>query len=86
MENYYPLWKAELIHSVITPMVLCWLLVYQMPVDTLIKIDGLCADFFGAGKTYKVAWSKLCRPKTKGGIGFKNFVNLRTTACLKLIW
>lgn len=37
---------AELIHTVITPMVLYWLLVYHMPAGTLIKIDDLCADFF----------------------------------------
>lgn len=37
---------AELIHTVITPMVLYWLLVYHMPTAILLKLDSLCPDFF----------------------------------------
>lgn len=59
--------REELIHTVINPMVLYWLLIYHMPMATLIKIDSLCANFFWAGKNKQIAWIRLCRSKNEGG-------------------
>lgn len=78
--------RAELFHTVINLIVLHWLLVYNMPTSTIIKLDRLCANFFWAGKHHKISWSKPRRAKKENGIGLKSFNELKTTACLKLIW
>lgn len=78
--------RAELIHIVITPIVLYQLLIYHFPIATLIKLDNICADFFQAEKRHKISWTNLCRPKYKGGIGLKKFQERKTVGCLKLIW
>ena len=48
--------RAEFVHTVITPIVLYWLLVHDMPTATLIKIGNVCDDFFWESRKYKIAW------------------------------
>lgn len=38
--------RAELIQSAITPIILHWLLIYQLPSSVLQKLENMCADFF----------------------------------------
>lgn len=45
--------REELIHGVITPMVLYWLLTYELLEQTIDKINKFCLDFFLAGKKRK---------------------------------
>lgn len=77
--------RTELIQTVIISMLLYWMMIYHMPMATFLKIDSLCGEFLWVGKSYKISWTKLCRPKKEGGIGLKNILDLRTTSCLKLI-
>lgn len=35
------------------------LMMYHVPMATLVKIDSICADFFWVGKIYKIVWTKL---------------------------
>lgn len=78
--------KIELIHTVITPMVLYWMLTYQMPSATIDKINRMCANFVWSGKVHKISWNKLCRPKEEGGVGLRNFTDIKKAAALKLLW
>lgn len=68
--------RVESIQTVITPMVLYWLMVYHMPMATLVKIDNLCADLFWAGKKHKITWTKLRTLTNEGGIRLKTLWNL----------
>ena len=78
--------RIELIHSVITPMTLYWMMVYQLPTTIIEKINRLCANFIWNGKQHKIAWDILCRPKMEGGVGLRNFYEIKTACGLKLLW
>lgn len=34
----------------------------------------------------KVAWSDVCQPKDKGGLGLRSLADVNKVSCLKLIW
>ncbi|XP_074305913.1 uncharacterized protein LOC141641138 [Silene latifolia] len=64
----------------------CQCLVDQITV--IRQIDSICKDFLWYGKTTRdspvlVAWEKLCRPKKKGGLGFKNLLIWNQAAIAK---
>lgn len=69
--------RAQSIQSTITPIVLYWLLIYQLPNSVLHKIESTCANFFWGGKCHKIALNLLCRPKAGGGIGLRLFIDLK---------
>lgn len=62
--------RAELIHSTITPIVMYWVLIYNLPQSMLNKVDKLCIDFFWKGKLHKILFlgRHYANPKLKVGL------------------
>ncbi|XP_010501871.1 PREDICTED: uncharacterized protein LOC104779191 [Camelina sativa] len=83
--------RKELISSVIYGIINLWASAFILPKGCVKIIESLCTRFLCCGdiskKTHaKVAWSSLCLPKEKGGLGFRSINRWNKTLCLKLIW
>ncbi|XP_026411063.1 uncharacterized protein LOC113306330 [Papaver somniferum] len=64
---------------------------FILPKETTKKIDALQKDFWWGKETnykgyYPVSYSCLCKPKIKGGLGFRNAQRYNLAIIAKLAW
>ena len=83
--------RAQLIQTVLYGIQNYWASMFVLPKGVLKDIDKLLRNFLWTGGTdnsygSKVAWENVCQDKKKGGLGFKNTVNLNNVLALKHIW
>ncbi|KAG7585557.1 Reverse transcriptase domain [Arabidopsis thaliana x Arabidopsis arenosa] len=83
--------RLQLIATVITGTVVFWISTFKIPRGCIREIESLCSRFLWSGGTENshkanVAWSKVCLPKSEGGLGLRRFTEWNTTLSLKLIW
>lgn len=69
--------RLLLIDSVLNTMVNFWLSVFQLPKKVIKAVERICTSYLLNGvsdsaKRAKVAWSKVCLPKTEGDLGLKD--------------
>lgn len=63
---------------------------FILPKGCIWAIESLCAKFLWNGKitsraAAKVSWTTICLPKSKGGLGLRDFSTWNKSLCLKLI-
>lgn len=69
--------RVQLINSVLLSLRMYWAHVFLLPKKILQEICSICRFFFMEwtvllSKTGSVAWDSLCKPKSAGGLGFRN--------------
>jgi len=64
---------------------------FQLPRTTLCQLDNLLRTFFWKKSPSEnglplIAWDKMCRPKSKGGLGLRNSEAVNSAFQCKLAW
>ena len=82
--------RAQLIVSVLTGVQNYWSGMFILPKSVLKDVNRILSRFLWIGnidKSHgaKIAWSKVCRPKKEGGLGFKDLFLTNTVLNLKHI-
>lgn len=82
--------RLQLIASVITGTVVFWMSTFKLPKSCIREIESLCSRFLWSGgienhHKAKVAWSRVCLPKSEGGLGLRRFSEWNTSLSLKFI-
>ncbi|XP_062076011.1 uncharacterized protein LOC133780155 [Humulus lupulus] len=83
--------RITLINSVLVSIHTYWSQIMIIPKKILKSINSICRafllkgawDYMGSGN---VAWDTLCKPKSEGGMGFRNIMNWNIAAIGKYIW
>ncbi|XP_058784085.1 uncharacterized protein LOC131658853 [Vicia villosa] len=83
--------RLQLIKSISFAIVNYWMLCFPLPKAVLAKIDAICRSFLWTCKDQLsrkslVAWSTVCQPVNKGGLGVININIWNKCAMLKLLW
>lgn len=83
--------RLQLISSVIYSLVNFWLSAFALPKGCLKDIQRLCSRFLWAGNLNKksgakVSWTKVCLPKSEGGLGLRNLLIWNRALNLRLLW
>ncbi|GJZ70423.1 hypothetical protein Tco_0633973 [Tanacetum coccineum] len=83
--------RVQLIASVLSTMQQYWASVYVLPGTVIKSLEKLFKRFlWNAGDSAKgkarVAWSLVCRPKEKGGLGLKPLKKWNETLLVTQIW
>lgn len=83
--------RIQLIMSVLSNIQIFWCSRFILPKNVLKKISKIFQNFLWQGnelshKGAKVAWSFITKPKTKGGLGFKDLVVWNNALNFKHIW
>lgn len=78
--------RAELIKSVIHPMLLFWLQVSQFPASVIQRINSVCSNFLWKSKSHNMSWNDVCKTKSEGGLGIKKIEDLAVATATKLLW
>ncbi|CAH9110822.1 unnamed protein product [Cuscuta epithymum] len=63
--------RVELIRAVVQDVQSYWLQVFPIPVAILNRIISTCIQFIWDGKSAKVVWCDICKPKEEGGLGLR---------------
>ncbi|CAH9119007.1 unnamed protein product [Cuscuta epithymum] len=63
--------RVELIRAVVQDVQSYWLQVFPIHVAILDRIISTCIQFIWDGKSAKVAWCDICKPKEEGGLGLR---------------
>ncbi|XP_031254792.1 uncharacterized protein LOC116112812 [Pistacia vera] len=68
-----------------------WSSMFLLPAATVRRIESILASFLWKGTSLspssaKVAWSSVCYPLTKGGLGIKRIQDWNRAAILKHVW
>lgn len=83
--------RAELIKSVIHPMLLHSFMLYKWPKSLLKQLNFWIRNFMWKGdinssKPITVAWSTVCTPREAGRLGIRDLHSLNKAAILKSTW
>ena len=57
-----------------------------LPVSTLKKLDSLSRSFVWGGGQHLVAWGKICKSKTEGGLGIRKSGDINKALIAKVGW
>ncbi|GJV95654.1 hypothetical protein Tco_1547231 [Tanacetum coccineum] len=83
--------KLQLIASILESIQVYWCTVFLLPKIVLKEINNLLMGFLwcngklSRGKA-KIAWKKICKPKTHGGLGLKDLELWNKALLVKHIW
>ena len=83
--------RRQLVISVLQSLKLYWMAIFVFPSAVIHELDSCFCDFLWAqgdsskGRC-KVAWSLLCRPRTNGGLGFKQLTEWNRALVAKNVW
>nr|XP_023875554.1 uncharacterized protein LOC111988030 [Quercus suber] len=83
--------KATLIKSVLSSIPSYWMSSFKLPKSVYGKIDATLRDFLwgfidSGHHIYPKAWDSLCKPKSTGGLGFRQAHNINNALISKLGW
>lgn len=67
--------RPKLLHIVITHIVLYWVLIHQLPEQTIAKINTLCSSFFGQVEDIRSHGIDFVNLKEKGIYASKELMN-----------
>jgi hypothetical protein len=100
IKNKLSAWKAslltiagrvQLVRSVIQSMLIYSISLYSWPISLLKDIEKAIRNFIWSGdidkrKLVTVAWKKVCRPYSQGGLNIRSLIMLNKATNLKLCW
>ncbi|KAK2352799.1 hypothetical protein QL285_090510 [Trifolium repens] len=83
--------RVQLVRAVIQSMYTYNISIYSWPVSLIKKIEKDVKNFIWSGdvdkrKLVTVAWKKICRPLSQGGLNLRSLSCLNRSANLKLCW
>ncbi|XP_019257669.1 PREDICTED: uncharacterized protein LOC109235876 [Nicotiana attenuata] len=83
--------RLQLIKSVLIAIQSFWSQIFPLPKKIIQLVEGTCRKFLWTGDTSSstkasLAWDKLCRPKTKGGLNVTDLGTWNRAALLKHLW
>lgn len=83
--------RLLLIKTVIAGINNFWCSSFILPKACINRINSLCGLFLWRGKAEgpsaaRVAWEKVTKPKSNGGLGIKDLSTWNKASCLKLVW
>ena len=83
--------RLVLINSVIFGMFNYWASIFLLPNEVTDRITQICQNFLWSGTTeFKrpphISWRQSCLPKSKGGLGIKDFAAWNKAFIAKLVW
>jgi mannosylglycoprotein endo-beta-mannosidase len=83
--------RVQLVRSVIQSMLTYSISLYSWPISLLRDLERCIRNFIWSGdinkrKLVTVAWHKICRPLTQGGLNLRSLIRLNSACNLKLCW
>ncbi|XP_019228711.1 PREDICTED: uncharacterized protein LOC109209820 [Nicotiana attenuata] len=83
--------RLQLIKSVLIAIQSFWSQIFPLPKKIIQQVEAICRKFLWTGETSSsrkalVAWNKLCKPKTKGGLNITDLNTWNRAALLKHLW
>ncbi|XP_062086229.1 uncharacterized protein LOC133792343 [Humulus lupulus] len=83
--------RVQLVHSVLLGIRNYWMSIFLLPEGVIRGIDHLCRNFLwgekgSRSKFYLSSWEQVCRPKSYGGLGFKEGPIWNKILLAKYIW
>ena len=81
---------AVLINGVIFGMFSYWASIFLLPKEVVDQVTNICCNYLWGGsdhytKVPHVAWQQVCRTKTQGGLGLKDFDAWNKATIAKLV-
>jgi len=83
--------RARLINNVIFGSFSYWASIFLLPNAVIERLTQLCRNYLWSGsaefkRVPHFSWTINCQPKSKGGIGLKNFASWNKATMVKLVW
>lgn len=83
--------RLQLINSIIFGIINYWCTPFLLPAALLIEITKMCRRFFwnSEDKRHKMiffGWTRICRPKSEGGLNIKELLSWNKSLICKLIF
>uniref|UniRef100_A0A803PV22 Reverse transcriptase n=1 Tax=Cannabis sativa TaxID=3483 RepID=A0A803PV22_CANSA len=83
--------RATFVNYVLIAIHIYWSQIMILPKKILEMINAICRSFLWKGEAEsigigKVAWSKLCTPKSAGALVFKDIISWNPAAIGKFVW
>lgn len=83
--------RTQLVNSVLSSLHVYWCSVFILPKIVVKEVEKLCRNFLWHGSNSSsngglVAWTTVCRQKSKGGLGIKDVSLWNKAIQVKHIW
>lgn len=83
--------RAQLISTILFSMQVYWSSLFILPKRVIKEVEALCRSFLWPGLELKkagakVAWERVCAPRSEGGLSFKSMEIWNKAAVSKHIW